>query len=455
MTLILKRPFRYRDAVLAVALLLFGLSAADPAEARVFDPASFTLDNGLRVVVVSDHRAPVVTHMVWYRVGSADEPRGVSGIAHFLEHLMFKGTDKLGPGEASKIIAKIGGNENAFTSHDYTAYYQTIAPERLATVMEIEADRMVNLKLEERHVLAERDVILEERRSRTGNSDAAKLREQVGAAKYLAYPYRIPVIGWAHEIRQLSRENAIDFYRQWYAPNNAILVVAGDVTAERVRDLAEKYYGPVPRRPVAGRDRVDEPPQLAPRRLSMQSVQVGQARWSRQYLAPSYSHGETKHAYALQVLTEILGGGTTSRLYRGLVVEANLAVSAGSWYGADDIGPSSFGFYGSPAAGKSVEAVEAAIDAEIAAVLANGITPDELASAVKRLTRSAIFARDSVTAPARIIGAALASGRSIEDIEAWPERIAAVTVEDVAAAARVVLRMEQSVTSTLLPKSPN
>ena len=450
-------PFRthcFRDAVLALLVVLGVPWLVSPAEARVFDPVHFTLDNGLRVVVVSDHRAPVVTHMVWYQVGAADDPRGVSGIAHFLEHLMFKGTDKLGPGEASKIIAKIGGNENAFTSHDYTAYYQTVAPDRLATVMEIESDRMVNLKLEERHVLSERDVILEERRARTDNSDAARLREQVGAAMYLAYPYRIPVIGWAHEIAALSQADAIAFYRRWYAPNNAILIVAGDITADQVRGLAEKYYGPVPRRPVAARIRVDEPPQIAPRRLSMESPQVGQARWSRQYLAPSYSHGETAHAYALQVLTEILGGGTTSRLYRSLVVDAKVAVSAGSWYGAGDIGPATFGFYGSPAAGRSVEDVEAAIDAAIASVVASGVTPAELSAAIKRLTRSAIFARDSVTAPARIIGGALASGRSIDDIESWPDRIAAVTAGDVAAAAKAVLRIEQSVTSTLLPKTP-
>ncbi len=229
----LRSLFRHA-AVLALLLVLI-----PTAQAGVFDPAHFTLENGLEVVVVSDHRAPVVTHMVWYRVGSADEPRGKSGIAHFLEHLMFKGTDTLGPGEASKIIAKIGGNENAFTSYDYTAYYQTVAPEKLATVMEIEADRMVNLKLDPKHVLSERDVILEERRTRTDNSDAAKFREQINAAMYLAYPYRIPVIGWAHEMRQLSPEDAITFYRRWYAPNNAIVVVAGDVTAETVRGFAE------------------------------------------------------------------------------------------------------------------------------------------------------------------------------------------------------------------------
>jgi len=435
-----------------VALAVLALFLATPARAGVFEPTHFTLDNGLEVVVVSDHRAPVATHMVWYRVGSADEPRGKSGISHFLEHLMFKGTDKLGPGEASKIIARIGGNENAFTSYDYTAYYQTVAPAKLETVMEIEADRMVNLRLTEDHVLAERDVVLEERRTRTDNSDAAKFREQVHAATYLAYPYRIPVIGWEHEIRQLNQDDAIAFYKRWYAPNNAILIVAGDVSADTVRVLAEKHYGPIPRREIAPRSRVDEPPHLAPRRLSMTSAQIGQARFARRYLAPSHGYGASEHKLALEVLTEILGGGTTSRLYRSLVFDGKLAVSAGSWYGGDDIGPSTFGFYGSPAEGKTVEDVEAAIDGEIAELLKDGVTEDEVASAIKRLTRSAIFARDSVTAPARIIGAALASGLTIEEIESWPERVATVTVDDVLAAARAVLKPERSVTSILLPE---
>ncbi len=442
----LRSLFRHA-AVLALLLVLI-----PTAQAGVFDPAHFTLENGLEVVVVSDHRAPVVTHMVWYRVGSADEPRGKSGIAHFLEHLMFKGTDTLGPGEASKIIAKIGGNENAFTSYDYTAYYQTVAPEKLATVMEIEADRMVNLKLDPKHVLSERDVILEERRTRIDNSDAAKFREQINAAMYLAYPYRIPVIGWAHEMRQLSPEDAITFYRRWYAPNNAIVVVAGDVTAETVRGLAERYYGRISKRPIAKRNRVEEPPQVAPRRLSMTSAQVGQAQVSRRYLAPSHGHGETAQVNALDLLTEILGGGTTSRLYRSLVVTQKVAVSAGSWYGGDNIGPSTFGFYASPAQGQTVEDVEAAIDTEINALLETGVTAPELAAAIKRLTRSAIFARDSVTAPARIIGAALSAGQSIAEIESWPERIAAVTSEDVIKAARATFKIDQSVTSTLLPK---
>jgi zinc protease len=219
-----------KDTTLIKGLFLVTVSLltiyVKSATGEVFSPKSFDLKNGLKVVVVEDHRAPVVTHMVWYKVGSADEPVGQSGIAHFLEHLMFKGTKRFKPGEASKIISKNGGNENAFTSFDYTAFYQTVAPGKLELVMDIEADRMQNLQLEDKDVIAERDVVLEERRTRTDNSDAALFREQIAAAMYLNYPYRIPIIGWADEIRALTKEMALKFYERWYSPNNAILVVA-------------------------------------------------------------------------------------------------------------------------------------------------------------------------------------------------------------------------------------
>ena len=328
------------------------------AISEVFSPKSFVLNNGLTVVVVEDYRAPVVTHMVWYKVGSADEPTGASGIAHFLEHLMFKGTKRFKPGEASKIIAKNGGNENAFTSYDYTAFYQTVSPDKLSVVMDIESDRMQNLQLSDNDILAERDVVLEERRTRTDNSDAALFREQVNAAMYLTYPYRVPIIGWANEIKRLNKEMALTFYDRWYAPNNAILVVAGAVAGEDVKELAEIYYGVIPKKQLEQRRRVQEPPQIAARRLTMDSEQVGQASWSRRYRAPSYKYGKTHHTYALQVLNKIIGGGTTSRLYHSLVVENNLAVSAGSWYRAENIGPSVFGFYASPQDGISIEKLE-------------------------------------------------------------------------------------------------
>jgi zinc protease len=422
------------------------------AIAEVFSPKSFVLNNGLTVVVVEDYRAPVVTHMVWYKVGSADEPTGASGIAHFLEHLMFKGTKRFKPGEASKIIAKNGGNENAFTSYDYTAFYQTVSPDKLSVVMDIESDRMQNLQLSDNDILAERDVVLEERRTRTDNSDAALFREQVNAAMYLTYPYRVPIIGWANEIKRLNKEMALTFYDRWYAPNNAILVVAGAVAGEDVKELAEIYYGVIPKKQLDQRRRVQEPPQIAARRLTMDSEQVGQASWSRRYRAPSYKYGKIHHTYALQVLNKIIGGGTTSHLYRSLVVENNLAVSAGSWYRAENIGPSVFGFYASPQDGISIEKLENGIDSVINSVVNGGVSQKEVDDAKTQLQRSAVFAKDSVTAPARTIGSALATGRSIQDIESWPDKVSEVTRDDVIAAAKWVLRIRHSLTAVLLPK---
>ncbi len=432
-------------AVLVVAPLV-------PAEARVFDPETFTLDNGLQVVVVTNRRAPIVTHMVWYKVGAADESPGESGNAHFLEHLLFKGTKTLGPGEFSEIIAHNGGRENAFTSQDFTAYYQTVARDRLDIVMRHEADRMVNLVLTDDVVLPERDVILEERRSRVDNSPGAQLREMMNAALYLNHPYRLPVIGWEHEIRQLNTETALAFYRRWYAPNNAILIVAGDVTGAEVRALAEKHYGPIPARPVPERRRVEEPPQHAARLVTLESAQVRQPSLTITYLTPGRGIGNRAESYPLEVLEEIMGGGATSRLYRALVVEQGLATSAGAGYGSSSLDSGSFSFYVSPRPGIEIEQVEAALRAEIARLLEHGVSDEEVALARQRLRASAIYARDSLNTAPNVFGRALTTGQSVEDVEAWPERIEAVTEAQVEAAARAALRDVQSVTGVLLPK---
>jgi zinc protease len=436
---------------LAFAALLFLIPA--PAGARIFDPETFTLDNGLQVVVITNRRAPIVSHMVWYKVGAADEATGESGNAHFLEHLMFKGTDSLEPGEFSRIIARNGGRENAFTSQDYTGYYQTVARDRLEIVMKHEADRMANLKLTDEVVLSERDVILEERRSRVDNDPHSKLREVIQATLYLNHPYRIPVIGWEHEINELNTQTALAFYKRWYAPNNAVLVVAGDITAKEVRPLAEKYYGAISARPVPERKRAAEPPQNAPRRVTLKSDRVRQPSMSITYLAPSYNTEGGEHAYPLQVLEEIIGGGTTSRLYRSLVVEQALAVSAGAGYNAMAYDWSSYGFYASPRPGVDIEAVEAALRAEIARLIADGVTEKEVAAAKRRLRAAAIYARDSLGTAPNIFGRALTSGRTVEEVENWPDRIEAVTKEQIDAAARAVLRENNSVTGLLLPES--
>ena len=446
--------FRGGFVSLSVTVILF-LQIGDATQARVFDPKSFMLSNGMQVVVVTNERAPVVVHMVWYKVGAADEPIGKSGIAHFLEHLMFKGTKSVPSGEFSKIIARNGGMDNAFTSQDYTAYFQKVARNKLELVMRLEADRMTNLTLTDKEVLPERDVILEERRSRTDNDPGAQLYEASRAALFINHPYRFPVIGWKHEIAALTTKDAIDFYRKYYVPNNAILIVAGDVTVERLKPLAEKFYGVIERGPRILRERPSEPPQLAARRLEMKNARVGQPNWSRYYTAPSYRLAKGNEAYALQIFSKIIGGGTTSRLYKKLVVEMGIAVSATAWFNPDQLDLGSFGLAFSPSSGVTLKTVENALSDEIEKFLKDGITVDEVARAKKTLVARAVYALDSLGTAPNIIGRALATGRTLEDIESWPERIKAVTVDDVNRAARETLIERRSVTNILRPLDRN
>ncbi|NQV20210.1 MAG: insulinase family protein [Rhodospirillales bacterium] len=413
---------------------------------------TFVLGNGMQVVVVPDHRAPVVAHMVWYRLGAADEPPGKSGIAHFLEHLMFKGTPKVPAGEFSKIIARNGGRDNAFTSLDYTGYFQTVAVDRLELVMQLESDRMSNLTLTDDVVLPERDVILEERRSRIDNDPRALFSEQFMAAQFLAHPYRIPVIGWAHEIAALTREDAVEFYKIYYAPNNAILVVVGDVEAESVRALAEKYYGAVPSRPIKQTSRTSEPPQLAARKVVMTDPRVREPSWSRTYLAPSYLAGDTQQAPGLEVLADLLGGGSTSRLYRELVVEQKIASGIGAWYQDGNRDMTRFGLYGVPGPGGDIDALEAAVDGVLKRLLADGVSVDEVERSKRNLVASSVYARDGLLSKAQLYGASLAVGLTVEHVETWPQKIREVTVEAVNEAARAVLQKRSSVSGLLLPE---
>ncbi|HEX2020908.1 MAG TPA: pitrilysin family protein [Aurantimonas sp.] len=416
--------------------------------------STFTLDNGLQVVVLPDHRAPVVTQMVYYRVGAADEAPGESGIAHFLEHLMFKGTTDHPAGEFSGAVADLGGQENAFTSSDYTGYYQQVPAEALEMVMEFEADRMANLVLSDEAVLPERDVILEERRMRVDNDPSSQLSESVQATMFQNSPYGTPIIGWRSEIEQLSRDDAIAFYDKYYTPNNAILLVAGDVTEEQVRDLAEKTYGKVERRAEPGeRVRPVEPEPLAARTVTLTDPRVTQPMMQRLYLVPSDTTAEGGEAEALDLLADILGGGTTSRLYRSLIVDKGIAAGTGAYYAGTALEEGQFAVYGTPRGEASLDSVETAIAAEIEDIVENGITEDELERAKNRVRKNLIYLRDSQTSMARRYAAALSTGRTIADVEAWPERIDAVTVEEVHAVSRKYLQPRRSVTGYLLPEA--
>ena len=428
------------------------LQAREATQKGVFNPKTFTLKNGLQVVVITNRRAPVVMHMLWYKIGAIDEPAGKSGIAHFLEHLLFKSTKTLKVGEFSKIVAANGGRENAFTSWDYTGYYQFVAKDRLGRMMQIEADRMANLVLNEREVRRERQVILEERRSRIETQPSSILWEQARRALYLNHRYGRPIIGWMHEMQQLSRQDALDFYKRYYGPNNAVLVVAGDVGVDEVRKLAEKYYGPVNRVNVPPQRKLFEPPQRAERRVIYRDPRVRRPSFGRLYYAPSYNVGETKHAYALQVLARLLGSSSTSLLYQSLVVKQRLATSAGSGYSASSRGPANFYLYASPRTGVSLAKLETAVDAEIARILKEGVSKDDVEAAKRQLQDLAIFARDNLRSGAHAVATSLMIGRSVNDVEEWPDRIGKVTVEQVNAAARYVLQRQKSVTALLMPK---
>lgn len=438
---------------IAACLALLALTAS--AHAREFvRPETFTLRNGLQVVVITDRRAPVVTHMLWYRVGSADEPRGYSGIAHFFEHLMFKGTRQIAPGEFSRTVARNGGEDNAFTNWDYTAYYERIARDRLELVMRMEADRMRNLQFSDETFASERDVIVEERRQRVDNNPGGVLGERMRAMLWPHHPYGTPVIGWLHEIQTLPRDRALEFYRTWYAPNNAILVVAGDVDAAELRPLAERYYGRLrPTRDLPARTWVIDPPNVGPMRVTHSDEKVRQPSFSRLYRAISYGTDTGRQEHSLDVAMEILGGSETSRLYRALVEEQRIAVSAGASASSSGLGGGSASVYATPAEGVTLEQVEAAVDAVIAQYLREGPTDAELTRAKNSLAANAIYSRDSQETLANIYGASLAQGESIDDVVNWPRDIEAVTRDEVIAMSRQTLDINASVTGWLLPEA--
>ncbi|MEQ8601786.1 MAG: pitrilysin family protein [Marivibrio sp.] len=438
---------------LSVLALFIGALFSAAASAQVFDAKSLTLDNGLQVVVVENDRAPVVTQLLMYKAGAMDEAPGKTGAAHVLEHMMFKGTREVAPGEFSALVAKNGGRDNAFTGHDYTGYFQSVAADRLELVMRLEADRMRNLVLDQAQFETERQVVVEERNQRIETEPGAILREQMAPALYMNHPYSRPIIGWRHELEALELQDLSAFYNTFYAPNNAVLVISGDVEFAQVRELAMKYYGPIAPSEIAPRPAWAEPPHLTERTIVLEDERVREPSWTLRRIAPSYGNdGPSEEVYALQVLMDIVGGGPTSRLYRALVIEQGIAVSAGGWYSESNRGPGSIGVWAQPAEGVSVDEVEAAARAVLEEVAAEGVAEDEVRRAVRRLQDSAATARDSLMGPAQVIARGLTIGLSLEEIEAWPERIGAVTPAAVDAAASAHLGPGPAVTTRLLPQ---
>jgi zinc protease len=437
--------------LLAAALAVFATSA--PVLTQAEEVTTYQLDNGMDVVVIEDHRAPVVVHMLWYRAGSADEPVGSSGVAHYLEHLLFKATDTVESGEFQRVVAENGGSDNAFTSYDYTGYFQRVAADRLPLMMQYEADRMNNLVLTEEDIVSERGVILEERNQRTENSPNALAREQMRASQFLNHRYGVPIIGWKHEMETLDMDDALSFYDLYYSPNNAILVVAGDVQPDEVLALAQEHYGPIPMEPdLPERFRTQEPPQTAERRLIFEDPRVAQPYITRSYLAPERDAGAQEDAAALTYLADLLGGSPfTSALGIALQFETSTAVYVGAYYDGLNLDDGTFGFTVVPYDGVSLQEAEDAMDAAIVDFLAAGIDPERMEALRTQLKAGEIYARDNVGGLARRYGVALTSGLTVQDVQAWPDILQAVTAEDVLAVAERVLDRNQSVTGWVIP----
>ncbi len=409
---------------------------------------TFKLDNGMEAVVIEDHRAPVVVHMLWYRAGAADEKPGVSGIAHFLEHLLFKATDNMEAGEFSATVEANGGSDNAFTSWDYTGYFQRVAADRLGLMMQMEADRMRNIKLTEEDIITERNVILEERNQRTDSDPGALFAEQRRSAQYLNHPYGIPIIGWRHEMEQLTREDALEFYETFYAPNAAVLVVAGDVDPAEVEELAKIHYGPLkPTVDLPVRERPQEPPQLAERRITYEDPRVSQPYVIRTYLAPERDAGDQETAAALTLLADILGGSSATSVFgRELELDNRKAVYTSAFYSGMNYDDTNFGVLIVPTPDLTLEQAEAEMDAVITQFIEDGVDSAQLERVKTQIRASAIYENDNVSGLARRYGAALTSGLTVEDVQAWPDILQSVTEEDIIAAAKMVFDRDKAVT---------
>jgi zinc protease len=433
------------------AALIAAAAALAPAHAQDTKVFQFALQNGMQVVVVPDHRAPIVTQMVWYRVGAMDDPPGLGGLAHFFEHMMFRGTASVPGDQFAQTVARNGGEDNAFTTHDYTAFYEQIARDRLRLVMSLDADRMVALDLSDKNVNTERDVVLEERRMRVDNDPQALMREQMDAALHLSHPYGRPVIGWPYEVRHIGRIEAQDYYARHYAPNNAILVVAGDVTQEEVRLSAEATYGKVPARPLAERADFAQPPRLGETRLTIARPDVKSPLFLRLYRVASYTEAKPGEAEALEMLAQLVGGDPTSTLYREIVVKRKLASDAGASYDGYTRDAAEFSVYAVPRPGVRMDVLEQAIDAVLRSYAITAPRKVDMERAKTQLVAEATYQRDSQYSLASAYGQALAIGLTVDDVEEWPDRIRAVAAETVKRVATDDIVKREAVTGYLIP----
>lgn len=435
-------------------LIMAGAAVAQdaaPASNKIYNAQSIMLPNAMQVVVVENPRTPAVTHMVWYRIGGADEAVGESGLAHYLEHLMFKGTELIPSGEFSKKVKSWGGNDNAFTSWDFTAYFQTVPKDRLDAVMRMEADRMRNLNFDDQEALTERDVVIEERRQRTDSNPPAQLYEAMRAALFVNHPYARPIIGWDHELQKLNPVAARAFYKTYYAPKNAILVVSGDVTAKDVFEKAGLIYGGIDNKDALTRPDWPQVPQLYGNTLiAHRHSSIRQPVYRKMYRIPGM--GQDYNRSLAFVIAENILGGNTGRLYESLVMEQQLASSIGFSYGGVSVDDTTITIGATPMDGVSLEAIDKAINTVL-----NDFTvmEDEVKKAVAQLQDEAVYERDSLTGPAMMIGYQLASGLTLDQVEGWTTALEGVTPDQVQAAVRDYLLPSadryHAVTGYLLP----
>ena len=426
---------------------IFILSVIVPLEA-FGNVTSFSLENGMRVVVVEDHRAPVVTHMVWYRAGASDENSGKSGIAHLLEHLLFKETENVENGEFSQTVAALGGSDNAFTSQDYTAYYQRVSKQYLDLMMYYESDRMKNLKISELDFNTEVKVVIEERSQRTDSKPGALFNEQNMASLYLNHPYGVPIVGWRHELDDLVLEDAIDFYKTYYSPNNAILIVSGDVDPKNVQILANKFYGSLENTIYLDvRKRPAEPPQIVERRLIFEDERVSQPYITRTYLAAERDQGQQREAAALTLLADLIGSdGIQSILGKTLQLDNKKAIYTNAYYNGLSYDDTNFSLIVVPNNDVTLLDIEAELDKVINTFISKGIDEDHLERIKFQYKAQQIYSLDSAYSQARRFGVALTSGLTIEDVLAWPKIIQDIKSAEILAAAVSLFKKESSVT---------
>lgn len=441
-------------AVLAAAIYFLSTRTVRPHDIRAAVPVEkFTLSNGLQVVVMPNNRIPVVTHMLIVKAGAADDPQGKSGLAHYLEHLMFTGTKNFPEGVYDRSVGRVGGAQNAYTTRDYTLFYSTVPKEHLPMVMTMEADRLTNLEFDAPRAARELKVITEERTMRVDNSPAAQWSEQLDAMTFLNHPYGQPTIGWAEDMATFTPADAQQFFATYYRPRNMILLIAGDVTTRDVRRFAQRYYGGLPTGEEAARNWAKEPPIRMSRHGEMKDARVNEPRLLRQYAAPSAVEGTTNQAMPLSVLAQYLGGGDTSALYTALVREQKIATSVSADYSPLSIGPALFRIVAVPAPGVTLPQLEEALDRELDRIQSTPLDGGAVERAKTRLTAEITYAQDGMQQLANIMAELYADGLDERYFYQWAESVSQVTSENTQTAAKEILAPKRRVTGYLLPET--